>query len=94
MNEMTTVIDLHVPLPLATWLTPAAIARATGLAESRVRRWVAAGRIRAWRAPSGHYLIDPGAVAALLGEITVARSALGPLATIKSPLPKPNPDRR
>lgn len=78
MNEMTTVIDLHVPLPLATWLTPAAIARATGLAENRVRRWVAAGRIRAWRAPSGHYLIDPSAVALLISDAAAARADLVP----------------
>lgn len=69
--------DMHAALPLQNWLTPAAIARATGLAVNRVRRWVAAGRIRAWRAPSGHYLIDPCAVAVLIGEAAAARTAPG-----------------
>lgn len=85
--------DLHVPLPLTAWLTPAAIARTTGLTESRVRRWVAAGRIRAWRAPSGHYLIDPSAVTALIDDAASARSDMGPLATTKSSFPTSTSDR-
>lgn len=65
---------LHPSSPSPTWLTPTAIARATGLAARRVRRWVAAGKIKSWRAPSGQWLIDPSAITQLLQEAEAART--------------------
>jgi len=55
------------------WLTPPALERSTGVAARRFRRWAAAGKIRAWRTPSGQLLIDPAAIAPLLAEAAAAR---------------------
>jgi len=55
-------------------MRPSDIARLIGVSPRCVRLWIAAGKVRAWRSPLGHLLIDPATINSLLTEMQAARA--------------------
>lgn len=60
-----------------TLMTPEAVAEAVGVSAQTIRRWIDAGKVAAYRLPSGQYRIEESEIANMLTPV-VPTSAPSP----------------